>query len=55
MAKDYFNLSVGTAHIAMLKVPATARPTERLGTIVSEPHGGARADPRRYLPQGADR
>ncbi|KAL8283847.1 hypothetical protein RQP46_005279 [Phenoliferia psychrophenolica] len=37
--KDYFNLTVGTAQIAMLKVPATARPSERLGTIFLNPGG----------------
>ncbi|KAK4698292.1 hypothetical protein P7C70_g7988, partial [Phenoliferia sp. Uapishka_3] len=37
--KNYFNLSAGTAQIAMLKVPSTAPPSERLGTIFLNPGG----------------
>ncbi|KAI5479168.1 hypothetical protein MNV49_004028 [Pseudohyphozyma bogoriensis] len=33
--KDYFDASAGEAHIAMLRVPATAPKDEQLGTIVS--------------------
>lgn len=33
--KDYYDDKAGVAHIAMLKVPATAPKSERLGTIVS--------------------